>query len=180
MTMKPTKLKNIGNSKSRRAILIICLAVALMGVVLIFRQAWGGVKQPLAFNHKIHAENDLKCLDCHIYYEKQASSGEPRLKICAECHEEPVGKSETEKIVVAHVKSGQEIEWQRLTRIPEDVYFSHRRHAVIGKIECEFCHGDIGHSAKPPSRPLRKMTMKKCLACHKAKGTTTDCISCHR
>ena len=55
--------------KSRWAVLV-CLAVALMGVVLILRNAWSGVKQPLAFNHKIHAENDLNCLDCHQYYEK--------------------------------------------------------------------------------------------------------------
>lgn len=179
MMMKLPKLKNLKIPKSRWTILI-CLAVVLMGVILIFRNAWSGVKQPLAFNHKVHAENDLKCLDCHPYYEKQASSGEPRLTICAGCHEELVGKSEEEKIVVAHVKSGREIEWQRLYRIPEDVYFSHRRHAVIGKIECEFCHGDIGHSAKSPSRPLEKMSMKKCLACHEEKGAATDCISCHR
>jgi hypothetical protein len=179
MTMKLPKLKKLKIAQSRWAV-FIGLAVVALGIILIVRHAWGGVKQPLAFNHKIHAKNDLKCLDCHQYYEKQASSGEPRLAMCAGCHEEPVGKTETEKIVVAHVKSGREIEWQRLYRIPEDVYFSHRRHAVLAKIECEFCHGDIGHSDKPPSRPLKKMTMKKCLSCHEEKKASTDCIACHR
>jgi hypothetical protein len=179
MRMKLPILKKRKFFKSRWGILL-CLAVGLMGIILIFPNAWSRVKQPLAFNHKIHAKNDLKCLDCHIYYEKQASSGEPRLAICAGCHEEPVGKSEKEKIVVEHVKSGREFEWQRLYRIPEDVYFSHRRHAVLEKIECEFCHGDIGQSDKPPSRPLKKMTMKKCLSCHQEKKAATDCISCHR
>jgi len=177
--MKLPKLKKFKIPKSRW-IILFCLLLVAIGGILIVRNVWGGVKQPLAFNHKIHMENDLKCFDCHIYYEKQASSGKPRLEICAGCHEEPVGKREKEKIVVELVKSGREIEWQRLYRVPEDVYFSHRRHVVLGKIECDFCHGDIGHRSKPPSRPLKKMTMKKCLSCHKEKGTATDCISCHR
>lgn len=179
MMLKPPSLPQQKIFKNRWGILLLA-GMGLFGVILVFRVAWSGVKQPLAFNHKIHAENDLKCLDCHEYYDQQASSGEPRLQICAGCHEEPVGKSEKEKIVVAQVKSGREIEWQRLYRIPEDVYFSHRRHVVSGKIECEFCHGDIGHSAKPPSRPLKQLSMKKCLTCHKDKGAATDCISCHR
>lgn len=179
MMIKLPKLKRLEIPKIRWAILI-CLALASMGVILVFPKAWSGVKQPVAFSHKMHAKNDLKCLDCHQYYEKLASSGEPRLTICAGCHEEPVGKSGAEKIVVEHVKSGLEIEWRRLYRIPEDVYFSHRRHAGLAKIECEICHGDIGHSDKPPSRPLKKMTMKKCLSCHEEKGASTDCIACHR
>jgi cytochrome c553 len=157
-----------------------------MGILLIFsliiilRSAWGGVKQPIAFNHKIHAEKGLECLNCHQHYKDRASSGKPRLEICAECHEEPIGKSQEEKKLVEHIKSGKEIEWQRLYRVPEDVYFSHKRHVVIGSMECRSCHGDIGERSKPPSRPLMKITMKKCLDCHEEKGVVNDCIACHR
>jgi hypothetical protein len=177
--MKLPKLKNIEIPKSRWTILI-CLAVVLMGIILVFRHAWSSVKQPLAFNHKIHADNDLNCLDCHQHYKDRASSGKPSLEICAGCHEEPIGKNKEEKKVVEHIKSGQEIEWQRLYRVPEDVYFSHRRHVVLADIKCANCHGAMEEKTKPPSRPLKKITMKRCMSCHEDKGANNDCISCHR
>ena len=177
--MKLPKLKNVEIPKSRWTILI-CLAVVLMGIILVFRHAWGGVKQPIAFNHKIHAENDLECLDCHQLYKDHASSGRPLLETCAGCHEDPIGESKGEKKLVEHIQSGIEIEWQRLYRVPEDVYFSHRRHVVLADIMCANCHGAMEERTKPPSRPLEKITMKRCMSCHEDKGANNDCISCHR
>ncbi len=155
------------------AVVLTIVLVAILGSV------WGGVKQPLAFNHKIHAENDLECLDCHPYYEEQASSGRPTLETCMACHEEPLGESKAERRLIEHIESGEEIGWQRLYRVPEDVYFSHRRHVVLGNIECNSCHGDIGESSRPPSKPL-KVTMKKCMKCHEEEEASNDCIACHR
>lgn len=182
--MKMSTLKIHDISKNRR--LILSAMGILIGILLIFslvvalRSAWGGVKQPIAFNHKIHAENGLECLDCHKNYKDRASSGKPSLETCAGCHEEPLGKSAEEEKLLEHVKSGEEIEWQRLYRVPEDVYFSHKRHVVLGKMECQSCHGNIGERAEPPSRPLLKVTMKRCMGCHEEKGVVNDCIACHR
>jgi hypothetical protein len=88
-------------------------------------------------------------------------------------------KAKTKKKIVEYVNSGKEVEWQRLYQVPEDVFFSHRRHVVLGNVECKICHGDIGESSKPPSKPIR-ITMKKCMKCHKEKDVNNDCISCHR
>jgi hypothetical protein len=137
------------------------------------------IKQPIEFNHKIHADNGLECLDCHPYYKSNASSGRPSLGRCAECHEEPLGESEAEKEVVRHIKDGTEIEWQRLFTIPEDVYFSHRRHVVLGEIPCKTCHGNIGESQSPPLSP-KQISMKRCMKCHREREVNNDCISCHR
>jgi hypothetical protein len=60
------------------------------------------------------------------------------------------------------------------------VYFSHRRHVGIGKLECGACHGDIAVSQHPPSRALVRITMEFCLDCHRAKGQSLDCVACHR
>jgi hypothetical protein len=162
-------------------ILISVASVFVLGIVVIalLSAVWGGVKQPIFFNHKIHAENGLVCLDCHGYYEEHASSGRPGIEVCAACHEEPQGESQEEAEIIDHVKSGKEVEWKRLYRVPEDVYFSHRRHVVLGKLECAVCHGGIGESSKPPVRPV-KITMKKCMKCHAKKGADNDCIACHR
>lgn len=166
---------------SRKKIVVPFLAA--MGIILVFflllQLFGGGVDQPLQFNHKIHKENDLECLDCHLYFEDHASSGRPRLETCQGCHEEPLGESKAEKILVDHISSGKELEWKRLYRVPEDVYFSHRRHVILGNIECQICHGDIGESIRPPAKPI-KITMKKCMKCHNEKKADNDCIACHR
>jgi len=147
--------------------------------IIILRTLSGGVRQPIAFNHKIHAENDLECMDCHPFYQEHASSGKPSLETCLGCHEDPLGESEEEAKLREYLESGKEVEWQRLYRVPEDVFFSHRRHVVLGEIECKTCHGDIGESSAPPKRPV-KITMKKCMKCHDERKADNDCIACHK
>ncbi len=177
--MKITELRKIRVSRNQILALSGITLAFIFALIVVFNVVWGGIKQPIAFNHKIHAENDLECLDCHPYYEEHASSGKPNLEICSTCHEEPLGESNTEKKLIEYIKSGKEIEWQRLYQVPEDVYFSHRRHVVLGNIECSTCHGDIGESFKPPSKPL-KIKMKNCMRCHEEKEANNDCIACHR
>ncbi len=174
-------LKNV-KAKISRNQFIVLLGSALVVVILliiVIQTVRGGVTQPIAFNPKIHADNDMECLDCHPYFEEQASSGRPSLETCQICHEDPLGESKEEKKLMEYIKSGKEIEWQRLYLTPEDVYFSHRRHVVLGKMECKTCHGDIGESSKPPSKPI-KITMKNCMNCHEEKEANNDCIACHR
>ena len=165
----------------KNQVFILAPLVLIVGLFLIFSfvAVWGSVKQPIAFNHKIHADNELVCLDCHIYYEEHASSGRPSIEICSACHDEPQGEGLEEKKIVEYVKSGKEVEWKRLYRVPEDVLFSHRRHVVLGSMECSVCHGSIGESTKPPAKPI-KIKMKKCMKCHDNSGADNDCIACHR
>lgn len=148
-------------------------------LVLLLLELQGKTIQPLAFNHKVHADNDLACADCHINFMDYSSSGRPTIEICAACHEESMTDSSEEKRVVESVQAGEEIEWKRLYRLPEDVYFSHRRHVAVGGIECATCHGDIGESVRPPTKP-EKMTMDKCMNCHDETQADNDCIACHR
>lgn len=172
-------MKKIRVSKNQIIFLSGATGLVALFLIIILPALGSRIKQPLNFNHKIHMENDMECLDCHLYYENHASSGKPGLEICSGCHEEPQGESRAEQKIVETVKSGKEIEWQRLYRAPEDVYFSHRRHVVLGKIDCKICHGEIGESSKPPSKP-RKIRMRKCMACHEERDANNDCIGCHR
>lgn len=148
-------------------------------LIVVLRTLSGGIKQPIAFNHRIHAENGLECLDCHPLYQEHASSGKPSLETCLGCHEEPLGESKEEEKLREYLESEKEIEWQRLYRVPKDVFFSHRRHVVLGEIECKTCHGDIWDSSSPPEKPVN-MTMKKCMKCHDKRNADNDCIACHR
>lgn len=167
------------NVSKRPALALVGVVVLTVVLFVLFPGLWGGTSQPISFNHKIHADNELACLDCHLYYMDHASSGRPQLETCAACHEESLSENKEQLKVVEAVQKGEEIPWERLYRVPEDVNFSHRRHVVLGKLECEVCHGDIGESTNPPARPL-KIKMKKCMKCHEAEKVSNDCISCHR
>jgi len=157
------------------------IGLAFLGVllVLIFKSVIGGIKQPLPFSHRIHTANGLECNDCHRNFLTQPSSGRPVLETCSECHNENQAATESGKKLLGYIKSGEEIPWRRIYRLPPDVYFSHRIHVVVASIECQVCHGNIGQSDTPPAKPL-EISMKKCLSCHRKRGVTNDCLSCHR
>ena len=135
--------------------------------------------QPISFNHKKHLDQGLGCDSCHRYFKTQNFSGMPTVSICLECHKDPVTQnSEEEKIRQIH-KKGEEIRWKRLYEQPDHVFFSHRRHVVLGKMECKNCHGDIGQSERPPSKQWVNMTMSWCMDCHAKRKVTNDCLACH-
>jgi hypothetical protein len=90
-------MKKINITKKQILGFIIVTHVGIFGSMIIFGNVWGRVKQPISFNHKIHAENDLECLDCHPYFQEHASSGKPSIETCSSCHEEAQGESKNEK-----------------------------------------------------------------------------------
>ena len=135
--------------------------------------------QPIAFNHKKHLDQGVECITCHPYSKEQTFSGMPTLAICLGCHKEPVTESPEEEKIRQFEKKEEEIPWKRLYRQPDHVFYSHRRHVVLGKIECQTCHGNIGQSEVPPSKPWVKMTMKWCMDCHTKSKVINDCNACH-
>ncbi|RMG19845.1 MAG: hypothetical protein D6729_04225 [Deltaproteobacteria bacterium] len=141
-----------------------------------------GVVQPFPYNHAVHTAK-AKCVLCHRGVRSGAHAGLPDLTICAQCHATAPGKhpSAEQKALWKKVVDGKEVPpWQRLYRLPEHVYFSHRRHVQIGGLACETCHGDMGKQRQPPRRALRKLKMRNCLGCHEEKHVTQDCTACHR
>ncbi len=152
-------------------------AITLGGGVAFLRPP---VRQPIAFNHQRHAkELDLACSSCHLTVETESFSGLPDAEVCAFCHSEPQGKSEEEKKLVQLLKSGAPLVWKPLFRQPPHVYYSHRRHVAVAKIDCVVCHGSIAATTAPPGR-VKRLRMEDCLSCHRRSGVSTDCTTCHR
>ena len=153
------------------------------GAAMIFRsgRAPGGpVVQPIAFNHKKHVKDlDLACSTCHAYYEKESFSGIPGSDVCISCHAEAQGKSDEEAKLVKLLTSGAPLVWKPLFRQPPHVFYSHRRHVVVAKLDCTACHGAIAETSTPPRR-VKRLVMDDCLGCHRQKGVPTDCTACHR
>jgi hypothetical protein len=50
---------------------------------------------------------------------------------------------------------------------------------ILGKLQCQTCHGEIGESQIPPAEPFVQMTMSWCMNCHTKKKVTNDCLACH-
>jgi len=171
--------------QSQRKFHVIVSGVAI-GLSLI---AWScafvandDVNQPIAYNHKVHIENaGLKCTDCHVHVETMASATLPSLEICRNCHDsEPVSDSPEELTLLKYVADQEEIPWVKIYNVPDHVYFSHRRHVVIGGLACSACHGAMNEMTKPATSPFLKVTMKNCMACHRNNKVSNDCLSCHR
>ncbi len=143
------------------------------------------VVQPIPFNHRIHTTKQVICENCHEHVTDAPFAGLPKVEVCMGCHGRDIVKNPAAKPYVAlvrkHEKEGTEFPWVRLYELPNHVYYSHRRHVDIAKLECKTCHGGIGESEQPPDRPIaRTLTMENCMDCHERSGVDNDCAWCHR
>lgn len=144
--------------------------------------------QPIFFSHKKHAgELGFSCTVCHQSVETQTFAGLPQPDTCMTCHAAVIIKSTRKhkplSLEMAKLKGFAdrgEIPWRRIYREPAYVFFSHRRHVVVAKIECAACHGDLPSEEAPASRPFVNQTMQWCTDCHQQKHASLDCNSCHK
>jgi len=139
------------------------------------------VPQPVAFNHLKHTKDlGLECQLCHQHVNTGAHAGLPDAATCRLCHQAEQGTSPEAARVTALLTGGDPLRFNKLFRLPLHVYYSHRRHVGIAHLECRSCHGDMAATQRPPGQPLVRITMNLCLDCHRAKGQSLDCVSCHR
>ncbi len=155
------------------------ILVMLAGVVAAF--LWGrrpaAPEQPVTFDHSLHLEQNLKCTDCHRLVEHSEKAGLPTANLCMTCHQ--VIKSDSPEVqkIAQFQQTRQFIPWVRLYEVPEFVYFNHSRH-VKAEIECAECHGNTGTTVV--SAPEKEFTMATCMDCHRVRGASNDCLTCHK
>ena len=141
----------------------------------------GAVVQPIQFNHKKHVKDaGLECSACHQLYADHQHSGLPDLALCAGCHQQPMTKSPEEAKLIKLAASPAPPAFRKTFRLPDHVYYSHRRHVTAGGLPCATCHGGIAETTAPPPRPLVQIVMKTCTDCHSQRNVPTNCIACHR
>ena len=163
---------------------IIGVALAQIAVTVFPSLALIGrqnLTQPIVFNHKKHAgELGLPCTTCHQSVEGQTFAGLPQTETCMMCHAAALTKNPEEEKIRKYATKGEKIPWQRIYLMPGDVFFSHRRHVALGKIDCATCHGKMAEQTTPPSRPLVNQTMAWCINCHQERRVSVDCNACHK
>ncbi|NIQ40413.1 MAG: hypothetical protein GTN81_17780 [Proteobacteria bacterium] len=166
---------------NRKGILIVVVIAGfvLAGWALIGAARSGRTSQPIAFNHKLHKEAGLECVNCHVYVETERYAGKPTLQTCLECHEEAMTESPEEEKIRQYAKEKKEIPWRKISRTADHVFFTHQRHVVGAGMACATCHGNIGETTKSPSKPLKTLSMDDCMDCHRKNDANNDCLACH-
>jgi hypothetical protein len=134
--------------------------------------------QPIAFDHKIHAQNDIDCGDCHSGATQGPDAGIPSVSTCMVCHESIDPDNSEIKKLAAYADKGQDVPWQPVFWFYPEVHvmFQHAPHMRNG-IKCDECHGDM--TKRTVAVKTKELTMNFCLNCHNAKGVSVDCITCH-
>lgn len=157
-------------------------ALAFAGIVVAVAAGWllalppAPLSQPVGFDHAKH--RGMACTVCHRGAEVSARAGIPQGETCAKCH--ATAPRGTDAAPWSDVGRSGRLGWTRVTRVPDHVYFSHRRHVALAKLDCAACHADVGQRAAPPARVPLRLDMDACLTCHRTEGASQDCAACHR
>ena len=122
--------------------------------------------QPLPFSHKHHAgELGVDCRYCHTGVETEATAGIPPTHTCMTCHSQIWTGSDMLKPVRDSYAQDKPLDWARLNKLPQYVYYDHSVHVTKG-IGCSTCHGDV--SAMQMTYRANAFEMRFCLECHRA------------
>jgi len=169
--------------RSRGFMFVVVFIVAALGFKAVINGLFSiGVqqgyapKQPIAFSHKIHADQyEIDCKYCHTGVMKGKNANIPSPNICMNCHNQiksgtNTGDGEIAKIVSAY-ENNKPIEWVRVHNLPDLAYFNHSQHVNVAGVECQTCHGPIQEMDVVRQHSL--LTMGWCIDCHRKTDVNT-------
>jgi hypothetical protein len=145
------------------------------------------------------------CFGCHAGAASGPTATLPNIEQCAACHPRTPEGDLNPAALALYSQAAQDAPWRAgmplvspelaLARyladelqipwvpvydyLPGDIVFSHERHALLGGIDCERCHGPVREATRPLSLVL-ELTMEDCVSCHQETGASEDCLACHR
>jgi len=160
------------NTISRLTIYLTLILVAILLSVMDRIQRSGYVTsanvvvdQPIQFSHKHHVSDDgIDCRYCHTSVENSSFAGIPPTKTCMNCHSQLFVDSPFLEPVRESFRSGEPIEWNRVHKLADFVYFNHSIHVAKG-VGCATCHGPVDQM--PLIRQYASLQMEWCLECHR-------------
>lgn len=158
--------------------------VSLMAIAIALLYSQGSAdlpgqdRQPIAFSHELHAGKlAVDCRYCHRAAHQSPTAGIPTVSLCMGCHQNVDAKQGSIETLLDHWKRQQPVDWVRLQRLPDFVYFTHERH-LSRDVQCVDCHGQVESSPHTPRAATYEMGW--CLACHEARRAPQDCLTCHK
>ena len=163
----------------------------VMGAIGLGRTQNYEPAQPIFYSHKVHAGvNQISCLYCHGGAQDSKHANIPSVNVCMNCHMaineykgDPLYTAEgtevngTNEIKKLYQYAGYEpgkpwdpskakpIEWTRVHALPDHVYFNHSQHVMVGKVQCQTCHGEI--TKMDEVKQFAELSMGWCINCHR-------------
>jgi mono/diheme cytochrome c family protein len=135
-------------------------------------------KQPIEFSHIVHAGSyRIDCQYCHAGARRSTFAGLPSVERCMGCHKivAAQGNPEIQKLH-EHWNQKQAIPWVRIHKVPNYVYFPHKRHIAAG-LACQTCHGPVETMQRVAQ--IAPLSMGWCVECHSRRQAPLDCVACH-
>jgi Cytochrome c7 and related cytochrome c/Class III cytochrome C family len=122
-------------------------------------------EQPVQFSHKHHVGDDgIDCRYCHTSVEISAVAGIPPTKTCMNCHSVLFSNAGYLDPVRESYRTDTSIEWVKVHRLADFVYFNHSIHVNKG-VGCTTCHGPIDQM--PLVFQASTLLMQWCVDCHR-------------
>lgn len=131
--------------------------------------------QPVPFDHRLHMEQRMACLDCHGGALEHERAGLPDRDHCMLCHQ-AVAREHSAVREMAAMPTGSKIPWERVYRVPDFVFFSHAEHARAG-VDCGSCHGPV--ETRVVLDQEFSTNMVACMNCHAQRQASNECYLCH-
>lgn len=123
------------------------------------------IEQPIQFDHRHHTRDEgIDCRYCHNTVDRSPSAGIPPTELCLNCHSQVWNKSPLLAPVRDSFFKNRPLNWARVYKVPEFVYFDHSIHVNRG-IGCVSCHGRVDEM--PYIKQEKSLTMGFCLECHR-------------
>jgi hypothetical protein len=122
-------------------------------------------EQPVPFSHEHHVTGlGIDCRYCHTGVEDSSFAGMPPTKTCMNCHSQIWVGSPMLEPVRASYRDDKPLQWDRVNRLAEFVYFDHSIHINKG-VGCSTCHGPV--NKMPLMWQHGSLLMEWCLECHR-------------
>ena len=146
--------------------------------------------QPIAYSHAQHAGDlQIPCGYCHSGAERSRHAGVPAVSTCMNCHTQVKPDSPEIQKLSRALAGGEPVQWVKVHRLPDHVYFSHKSHTLTAGLACQTCHGPVQQMVRV--RQANDMSLGWCLSCHRASAKKTllptalapmptDCSACHQ
>ena len=166
--------------------IVLCLGVLGAGMVVGFTyyatpkalRVGYQPSQPIPYSHDLHVRQlGMDCRYCHSYVEYSAHANVPAASVCWKCHSQvakgspalaglraAMGVDEDHQPLEGEAAKGLPIEWVRVHKSPDYVYFNHSAHLNRG-ISCRSCHGKVNEMVVV--RQAESHAMGFCLDCHR-------------
>jgi len=148
---------------------VVLIGVFMLGPVAAWssyqsKVGWA-VDQPVPFSHKHHVSGlGLDCRFCHATVETSAHAGFPSTHVCMTCHSQIWTGSPMLAPVRQSLASGRPLAWNRVSKLPDFVFFNHKIHIDRG-VACVECHGRVDQM--PMLARAHPFEMRFCLDCHR-------------